>query len=154
MIGPVHPTHPVSRFFADMWMLFPTEDEYFEVCWFVCLFVFVCLCVCLCVYVYGLWCACFTISAPINKNKHQYTSDQHNPVHHSGLKKRGLQISSSSALGPHGIEVCGVMGSSWGALSRESNPRYVLVGLERDRHTTPAKEMYLHKRCTCIREMQ
>lgn len=31
MIGPVHPTHPVSRFFADMWMLFPTEDEYFEV---------------------------------------------------------------------------------------------------------------------------
>ena len=31
MIGPVHPTHPVSQFFADMWMLFPTEDEYFEV---------------------------------------------------------------------------------------------------------------------------
>lgn len=31
MIGPVHPTYPMSRFFADMWMLFPTEDEYFEV---------------------------------------------------------------------------------------------------------------------------
>eukprot|EP00879_Flechtneria_rotunda_P004690 GHRR01004954.1.p1 GENE.GHRR01004954.1~~GHRR01004954.1.p1 ORF type:complete len:313 (+),score=64.06 GHRR01004954.1:258-1196(+) len=28
IIGPVHPTHPVSRFFADMWMLFPTEQEY------------------------------------------------------------------------------------------------------------------------------
>lgn len=32
MIGPVHPTHPVSRFFADVWMLFPTEEEYIE--WF------------------------------------------------------------------------------------------------------------------------
>lgn len=32
MIGPVHPTHPVSRFFADMWMLFPTEQEYID--WF------------------------------------------------------------------------------------------------------------------------
>ena len=31
MIGPVHPTHPVSRFFADVWMLFPTEEEYIEV---------------------------------------------------------------------------------------------------------------------------
>lgn len=32
MIGPVHPTHPVSRFFADAWMLFPTEQEYMD--WF------------------------------------------------------------------------------------------------------------------------
>jgi MPBQ/MSBQ methyltransferase len=32
MIGPVHPTHPVSRFFADAWMLFPKESEYLE--WF------------------------------------------------------------------------------------------------------------------------
>ncbi|KAF6255464.1 plant-type MPBQ/MSBQ methyltransferase [Scenedesmus sp. NREL 46B-D3] len=32
VIGPVHPTHPVSRFFADAWMLFPTEAEYIE--WF------------------------------------------------------------------------------------------------------------------------
>jgi len=32
MIGPVHPTHPVSRFFADAWMLFPKEEEYME--WF------------------------------------------------------------------------------------------------------------------------
>lgn len=32
IIGPVHPTHPVSRFFADAWMLFPTEEEYIE--WF------------------------------------------------------------------------------------------------------------------------
>ncbi|EIE26395.1 S-adenosyl-L-methionine-dependent methyltransferase [Coccomyxa subellipsoidea C-169] len=32
MIGPVHPTFWLSRFFADMWMLFPTEDEYRE--WF------------------------------------------------------------------------------------------------------------------------
>jgi len=32
MIGPVHPTHPVSRFMADVWMLFPTEEEYVE--WF------------------------------------------------------------------------------------------------------------------------
>lgn len=31
MIGPVYPTHPVSRFFADVWMLFPTEEEYVEV---------------------------------------------------------------------------------------------------------------------------
>jgi MPBQ/MSBQ methyltransferase len=31
-IGPVHPTFPVSRLFADLWMLFPTEDEYVE--WF------------------------------------------------------------------------------------------------------------------------
>eukprot|EP00803_Ostreobium_quekettii_P003045 evm.model.scf_723.2 EVM.evm.TU.scf_723.2 scf_723:8387-14026(+) len=32
LIGPVHPTHWLSRFFADMWMLFPTEEEYIE--WF------------------------------------------------------------------------------------------------------------------------
>jgi MPBQ/MSBQ methyltransferase len=28
----VHPTWPTSRFFADSWMLFPTEAEYLE--WF------------------------------------------------------------------------------------------------------------------------
>eukprot|EP00210_Caulerpa_lentillifera_P004550 g4340.t1 len=32
LIGPVHPTYWLSSFFADLWMLFPTEDEYFE--WF------------------------------------------------------------------------------------------------------------------------
>lgn len=32
MIGPVHPTFWLSRFFADAWMLFPTEEEYLE--WF------------------------------------------------------------------------------------------------------------------------
>ena len=32
LIGPVHPTFPLSRFFADAWMLFPTEDEYMQ--WF------------------------------------------------------------------------------------------------------------------------
>lgn len=32
LIGPVHPTFWLSRFFADMWMLFPTEAEYIE--WF------------------------------------------------------------------------------------------------------------------------
>lgn len=32
LIGPVHPTFWLSRFFADMWMLFPTEEEYIE--WF------------------------------------------------------------------------------------------------------------------------
>lgn len=32
MVGPVHPTHPVSKFFADSWMLFPTEEEYLK--WF------------------------------------------------------------------------------------------------------------------------
>jgi MPBQ/MSBQ methyltransferase len=32
LIGPVHPTWPVSRFFADAWMLFPTEEEYMQ--WF------------------------------------------------------------------------------------------------------------------------
>ena len=32
LIGPVHPTFWLSRFFADVWMLFPTEDEYMEVC--------------------------------------------------------------------------------------------------------------------------
>ena len=32
LIGPVHPTFPVSRFFADAWMLFPTEQEYLD--WF------------------------------------------------------------------------------------------------------------------------
>ncbi len=31
LIGPVHPTFWLSRFFADVWMLFPTEDEYMEV---------------------------------------------------------------------------------------------------------------------------
>ena len=31
LIGPVHPTFWLSRFFADVWMLFPTEDEYLEV---------------------------------------------------------------------------------------------------------------------------
>lgn len=30
MIGPVRPTHPVSKFFADAWMLFPEEREYIE----------------------------------------------------------------------------------------------------------------------------
>ncbi|KAG0580268.1 hypothetical protein KC19_4G161700 [Ceratodon purpureus] len=32
LIGPVHPTFWLSRFFADVWMLFPTEDEYMD--WF------------------------------------------------------------------------------------------------------------------------
>ncbi|KAL4432848.1 hypothetical protein ABPG77_008174 [Micractinium sp. CCAP 211/92] len=32
MIGPVHPTHPISRTMADLWMLFPTEEEYIQ--WF------------------------------------------------------------------------------------------------------------------------
>jgi len=32
VIGPVHPTFWLSRFFADMWMLFPKEEEYIE--WF------------------------------------------------------------------------------------------------------------------------
>ncbi|KAL0036118.1 hypothetical protein WJX79_004122 [Trebouxia sp. C0005] len=32
LIGPVHPTFWLSRFFADVWMLFPTEAEYKE--WF------------------------------------------------------------------------------------------------------------------------
>ncbi|KAL3679652.1 hypothetical protein R1sor_022608 [Riccia sorocarpa] len=32
LIGPVHPTHWLSRFFADVWMLFPTEEEYID--WF------------------------------------------------------------------------------------------------------------------------
>ena len=31
IIGPVHPTFWLSRFFADVWMLFPTEAEYMEV---------------------------------------------------------------------------------------------------------------------------
>ncbi|XP_045819151.1 2-methyl-6-phytyl-1,4-hydroquinone methyltransferase, chloroplastic-like isoform X2 [Trifolium pratense] len=32
LIGPVHPTFWLSQFFADMWMLFPKEEEYIE--WF------------------------------------------------------------------------------------------------------------------------
>jgi MPBQ/MSBQ methyltransferase len=32
LIGPVHPSWPISRYFADAWMLFPTEDEYVQ--WF------------------------------------------------------------------------------------------------------------------------
>ncbi|KAL4535690.1 hypothetical protein Ndes2437B_g06408 [Nannochloris sp. 'desiccata'] len=32
IIGPVHPTYPLSRTFADLWMLFPTEQEYID--WF------------------------------------------------------------------------------------------------------------------------
>ena len=32
IIGPVHPTYSISSFFADLWMLFPTEEEYLE--WF------------------------------------------------------------------------------------------------------------------------
>ncbi|TKY51952.1 2-methyl-6-phytyl-1,4-hydroquinone methyltransferase [Spatholobus suberectus] len=32
IIGPVYPTFWLSRFFADMWMLFPREEEYIE--WF------------------------------------------------------------------------------------------------------------------------
>jgi hypothetical protein len=31
MIGPVHPTFWLSSFFADAWMLFPTEQEYLDV---------------------------------------------------------------------------------------------------------------------------
>ena len=31
LIGPVHPTFWLSRLFADVWMLFPTEAEYMEV---------------------------------------------------------------------------------------------------------------------------
>ncbi|PNH02392.1 inner envelope membrane protein, chloroplastic [Tetrabaena socialis] len=30
MIGPVYPTFWLSRFFADVWMLFPKEEEYIE----------------------------------------------------------------------------------------------------------------------------
>ncbi|CAK9150975.1 unnamed protein product [Ilex paraguariensis] len=32
LIGPVYPTFWLSRFFADLWMLFPKEEEYIE--WF------------------------------------------------------------------------------------------------------------------------
>lgn len=32
IIGPVYPTFWLSRFFADMWMNFPKEEEYLE--WF------------------------------------------------------------------------------------------------------------------------
>lgn len=32
VVGPVHPTHWLSRMMADAWMLFPTEEEYVE--WF------------------------------------------------------------------------------------------------------------------------
>jgi MPBQ/MSBQ methyltransferase len=32
LIGPVYPTFWLSRFFSDMWMLFPKEEEYIE--WF------------------------------------------------------------------------------------------------------------------------
>lgn len=32
VIGPVYPTFWLSQFFADMWMLFPKEEEYIE--WF------------------------------------------------------------------------------------------------------------------------
>lgn len=32
LIGPVHPTFWLSRWFADVWMLFPTEEEYIK--WF------------------------------------------------------------------------------------------------------------------------
>ena len=32
MVGPVHPTHWLSRIMADAWMLFPTEEEYIK--WF------------------------------------------------------------------------------------------------------------------------
>lgn len=32
VIGPVYPTFWLSRFFADVWMLFPKEEEYIE--WF------------------------------------------------------------------------------------------------------------------------
>ncbi|KAL7151469.1 hypothetical protein ABFS83_04G033500 [Erythranthe nasuta] len=32
LIGPVYPTFWLSRFFADVWMLFPTEEEYID--WF------------------------------------------------------------------------------------------------------------------------
>ena len=32
LIGPVYPTFWLSRFFADVWMLFPKEEEYIE--WF------------------------------------------------------------------------------------------------------------------------
>ena len=32
IIGPVHPTNSLSAFFADLWMLFPTEQEYKD--WF------------------------------------------------------------------------------------------------------------------------
>jgi MPBQ/MSBQ methyltransferase len=32
VIGPVYPTFWLSRFFADAWMLFPTEKEYIDWC--------------------------------------------------------------------------------------------------------------------------
>ena len=32
IIGPVYPTFWLSRFFADMWMNFPKEEEYLEWC--------------------------------------------------------------------------------------------------------------------------
>ena len=39
LIGPVHPTFWLSRFFADVWMLFPTEAEYMEVSCNNCLYI-------------------------------------------------------------------------------------------------------------------
>lgn len=30
VIGPVYPSFPLSRFMADLWMLFPTEEEYID----------------------------------------------------------------------------------------------------------------------------
>ena len=39
LIGPVHPTFWLSRFFADAWMLFPTEEEYKNVGLHTCLLV-------------------------------------------------------------------------------------------------------------------
>ena len=45
MIGPVHPTFPLSRAMADLWMLFPTEEEYIQVRWGACCACCGCLCV-------------------------------------------------------------------------------------------------------------
>jgi len=30
MIGPLEPAHPIGRFFAKLWMLFPKEEEYWQ----------------------------------------------------------------------------------------------------------------------------
>ena len=43
LIGPVHPTFWLSRFFADVWMLFPTEAEYMEVSCNICRYTGCCI---------------------------------------------------------------------------------------------------------------
>lgn len=113
VIGPVHPTHPVSRFFADVWMLFPTEAEYIEV--------------------EGAGRGGLGVKelhlaqqgAHTAASRGACTSAQCCPLlpPRSGLRRLGSRTCRSRGLAPSGTAAYAGTASSWAAQSRGPSPR-------------------------------